>query len=97
MAQSVGGAHFAEHAGEHMRFARQATGEVVALVQEIALEMHAQAVVNNELRDRARQMQDNTRQTNLQLQQQTQQTKNLVKHTMELLGSLRAFKLPSPS
>ena len=97
MVQSAGGTHFAEHAGEHMRLARQATGELVALVQEIALEMCAQAVVHNELRDRARQMQDNTRQTNLQLQQQTQQTKNLVKHTMELLGSLRAFKLPNPS
>ncbi|MEZ5582097.1 MAG: methyl-accepting chemotaxis protein [Candidatus Competibacteraceae bacterium] len=95
ISQVVDGSRLAEQAGEQMRKTQETTAELVAAVQQIASRSQVQAQTSAGLLDRARQIQESTRQTSQQLQEQTEQTNNLVEYARDLLNSVRLFKLPA--
>ncbi len=94
ISQVVEGSRLAELAGEQMRRTQEATAELVASVQQIAARSTEQARISEELLVRAQQIRESTQQTSQRLQEQTIQTNNLVEYAMNLLSSVRVFKLP---
>lgn len=95
ISQVVDGSRLAEQAGDQMKRTQETTAELVAAVQQIASRSQEQARVSAELLDRAQQIQEGTRQTSQQLQEQTVQTTNLVEYAKNLLNSVRVFRLPA--
>ncbi|MEE4380098.1 MAG: methyl-accepting chemotaxis protein [Candidatus Competibacteraceae bacterium] len=95
ISQVVDGSRLAEQAGEQMRKTQETTADLVAVVQQIASRSQEQAKTSTGLLERARQIQESTRQTSQQLQEQTVQTNNLVGYARNLLSSVRLFKLPA--
>jgi methyl-accepting chemotaxis protein len=94
ISQVVDGSRLAEQAGEQMRRTQETTADLVAAVQQIAVRSQEQAKISSGLLERARQIQESTRQTSQQLEEQTIQTNNLVEYANNLLASVRVFKLP---
>ncbi len=95
ISQVVDGSRLAEQAGDQMKRTQETTAELGAAVQQIASRSQEQARVSGELLDRAHQIQESTRQTSQQLQEQTVQTTNLVEYAKNLLNSVRVFRLPA--
>ena len=95
ISQVVDGSRLAEQAGDQMKRTQETTAELVAAVQQIASRSQEQARVSNELLGRARQIQESTRQTSQQLQEQTVHTTSLVEYARGLLNSVRVFRLPA--
>jgi len=93
--QVVDGSRLAEQAGDQMKRTQETTAELVDAVQEIAARSQAQARMSNQLLERAQQIQEGTRKTSQQLQEQTIQTTNLVDYAKNLLNSVRVFRLPA--
>ena len=94
ISQVVEGSRLAEQAGDQMKHTQQSTAELVAAVQQIAASSQDQARVSGELLGRAQQIQQSTRQTSQQLQQQNIQTSRLAEFAQNLLDSVRVFRLP---
>ena len=94
ISQVVEGSRLAEQAGDQMKHTQQSTAELVAAVQEIAASSQDQARVSGELLGRAQQIQQSTRQTSQQLQEQNVQTSRLAEFAQNLLDSVRVFRLP---
>ncbi len=94
IAQVVEGSRLAEQAGQQMLSTERSTADLVAAVRQIAARSQEQAVVSQQLRERAEVIRESTRQTSQQLQEQTLQTDNLVRFSQDLLTSVRVFQLP---
>jgi methyl-accepting chemotaxis protein len=95
ISQVVEGSKLAEQAGEQMKRTQETTADLVAAVQQIASRSHDQERMSNDLLGRAKQIQESTRQTSQQLQEQTIHTTNLVGYAKDLLNSVRVFRLPT--
>lgn len=95
ISQVVDGSRLAEQAGDQMKRTQETTADLVAAVQQIASRSQEQARVSGKLLDRAEQIQESTRQTSQQLQEQTVQTNNLVGYAEGLLNAVRVFRLPA--
>lgn len=95
ISQVVDGSKLAEQAGDQMKRTQETTADLVAAVQQIASRSQDQARMSSELLSRAQQIQEGTRQTSQQLNEQTVQTTNLVEYARSLLSSVRVFRLPT--
>lgn len=95
ISQVVDGSRLAEQAGDQMKRTQETTSELVDAVQQIADRSQEQARISSQLLSRAQQIQEGTRQTSQQLQEQTVQTTNLVEYAKNLLNSVRVFRLPT--
>ncbi|MCC7221457.1 MAG: hypothetical protein IT490_12105 [Candidatus Contendobacter sp.] len=95
ISQVVDGSKLAEQAGDQMKRTQETTADLVAAVQQIASRSQDQARMSSELLSRAQQIQEGTRQTSQQLNEQTVQTTNLVEYARNLLSSVRVFRLPT--
>lgn len=95
ISQVVDGSKLAEQAGDQMKRTQETTADLVAAVQQIASRSQDQARMSSELLSRAQQIQEGTRQTSQQLNEQTVQTTNLVWYARNLLSSVRVFRLPT--
>lgn len=93
--QVVEGSRLAERAGEQMKETQNTTANLVQVVQQIATASRQQAQISNELRERAKLIQQSTQETGGQLEEQTIQTDRLVEYSKQLIESIRVFKLPS--
>ncbi|MFZ4792134.1 MAG: methyl-accepting chemotaxis protein [Candidatus Competibacteraceae bacterium] len=94
ISQVVDGSRLAEQAGNQMRYTQETTADLVAAVQQIAARSQEQSQVSTVLLDRAQQIQESTRQTQRQMQEQIVQTTNLVEYAQNLLSAVRVFRLP---
>ncbi len=95
IAQVVKGTTLAQQAGNEMKATRDATAELVQLVQQIAEGAQTQAETSEKLRERAVQIQATTERTFQQLQEQGKQTDRLVGYSGNLVESVGVFKLPA--
>lgn len=95
ISQVVDGSRLAEQAGDQMKRTQQTTAELVAAVQQIASRSQDQSRVSSDLLGRAEQIQESTRQTSQQLQEQNVQTSRLAEFAQGLLDSVRVFRLPA--
>ncbi|MFC1664564.1 methyl-accepting chemotaxis protein [Pseudomonadota bacterium] len=93
--QVVEGSQLAEEAGKQMAETQQSTGRLVTAVGEIASSSEQQARIGQDLRGRASQVVQRTRDTAQQMLEQLEQTKNLVTFSDNLLSSVSVFKLPN--
>jgi methyl-accepting chemotaxis protein len=94
--QVVEGSRLAEQAGDRMTETQSTTAKLVKAVREIASSSQIQAQITNELRKRARQIEESTTETQVQLREQTRQTDNLLIFSKGLVDTVKVFKLPSP-
>ncbi|MDX1605079.1 MAG: methyl-accepting chemotaxis protein [Candidatus Competibacterales bacterium] len=94
IAQVIEGSRLAKAAGEQMQRTRDSTGDLVESVQQIAASSREQARTTTALLDRAELTEQSTRQTQQRLQEQREQTENLVRYARELVNSVRVFELP---
>ncbi len=94
ISQVVEGSRLAEQAGEQMRQTRDSTANLVDSVRQIAERSQDQARASNELRTRADQIQESTRNTRTHLEQQTALTARLVQYAKGLLSAVQVFQLP---
>ncbi len=92
--QVMEGTRLAEQAGVRMNETKQTTEELVAFIQQIALNAQNQIEVNKQLRKRTDQVLRSSRQTAEQLREQGTMTESLVKYARQLLMTVRVFKLP---
>jgi methyl-accepting chemotaxis protein len=92
--QVIEGSQLAEQAGEQMKDTQNTTANLVQVVEQIAMASKQQAQISNDLRERAAAIQESTLVTAKQLDEQTEQTDNLVESSKELMESIRVFKLP---
>jgi len=83
----------AEIAGQKMSETERITQELVDAVRQIAAHSEEQSRIAIELRDQARGIQQQTRETGQQLSEQLVQTDNLASYSRQLLESVRVFKL----
>ncbi len=93
--QVVDGSRLAEQAGQQMQLTQQTTAELVESVRQIAFSSQEQAKISAELLNRAGDIRKSTEQTSLKLNEQAEQTSNLVEYARALLGAVRVFKLPA--
>jgi twitching motility protein PilJ len=92
--QVVEGSRLAEQAGEQMRETQHTTAALGKSVREIAESSQSQAMISNELRNRAGQIVESTLQTNQQLEAQGEQTARLLGFSSRLVEAVNVFKLP---
>ncbi len=92
--QVVEGSRLAEEAGKQMRETQQTTAELGASVRQIAEGSQTQAMVSNELRNRAGQIVESTLQTNQELEAQGVQTARLLDFSSRLVDAVNVFRLP---
>lgn len=92
--QVVEGSRLAEQAGEQMRETQQTTAELGTSVRQIAEGSQSQAMISNELRNRAGQIVESTLQTNQQLEAQGEQTARLLAFSSRLVEAVNVFRLP---
>lgn len=93
--QVVDGSRLAEQAGEQMKHTQETTTELASVVRQIADRSQDQARVSVELLGRAQQIQEGSQQTTDQLREQTLYTERLVAFSIELVDSVKVFKLPT--
>lgn len=94
ISQIVEGSRLAEQAGERMKLTQRNTAELVSAVQNIAAQSQDQANTSTQLRQRAAEIEKSTEQTNVELQQQTLQTNQLLAYAQGLVESVQVFRLP---
>ena len=92
--QVVEGSRLAEQAGEQMRETQQTTAELGESVRQIAEGSQSQAMISNELRNRAGLIVQSTLQTNQELEAQGQQTARLLDFSSRLVEAVNMFRLP---
>jgi twitching motility protein PilJ len=90
----VSGTAMAERAGTEMKTTRDTTAELVQLVQQIASQSQAQAVVTESLRKQAAGIVVSSSETHDQLESQRGHTDLLVEYSDSLLASVNVFTLP---
>ncbi len=93
--QVVDGTELAQAAGGQMEVTQKTTSELANAVEQIAKQSQAQAQVSIKLLTLAEQVQNSTRDTSAELEQQSSQTENLVEYANRLVESVAVFKLPS--
>ncbi len=94
ISQVIKGTALAQQAGNEMRENREATANLVQLVQLIAADSKAQTETTKRLQERALQIQKSTEQTFENLQSQGIQTERLVDYSNSLVKSVGVFVLP---
>lgn len=94
ISQVADGTKLAEQAEQSMRETQQATNDLVRSVQHIATSSVEQVRINKQLLDRAKQIQQSTEQTGLQMIEQTKSTDTLVDYSDNLVSIVSVFKLP---
>lgn len=94
ISQVVDGTRLAEQAGEQMRKTRDSTENLVSSVREIATTSAQQVQIGGELQNRATNIQESTRKTGEQLQQQSLITVRLVDYARSLVKAVQVFQLP---
>ncbi|MCG8312960.1 MAG: methyl-accepting chemotaxis protein [Pseudomonadales bacterium] len=92
--QVVEGSERSELAGEMMRDTQKHTKDLVNAVAKIAERAINQAKINERLKEEANQIREKTQETDQELKQQSQDTRNLVDFSDHLLKSVNTFKLP---
>jgi twitching motility protein PilJ len=92
--QVVRGTELAQQAGNEMRETRDATAELVQLVQSIAASSKNQSETSHRLVERAKQIQASSSETNNQLKSQAQRADLLVNLSSGLVKSVGVFTLP---
>ena len=97
IAQVVEGTELAHAAGGQMEATQKTTSELANAVEQIARQSLAQSKVSDSLRDQAAQVQTSTEETSVELEQQSNQTVNLVVFSRQLVDSVSVFKLPEAS
>ena len=95
--QVVEGSERSELAGEMMLDTQKQTKELVNAVAKIAERAINQAKINERLKEEASQIREKTQETDQELKQQSQDTRNLVDFSDHLLKSVNTFKLPENS
>ena len=95
ISQVVDGSRLAEQAGERMQETQDSTAALAGSVQRIAETSLVQAKVSNALRGRAREIEESTKKTSQQLQEQGVQTGKLLDYAQSLVESVRVFTLPA--
>lgn len=90
----VDGSRLAESAGKQMQETREITGTLIAAVKEIAANTERQAEISNQLRERAQVINESTRDTTRELDEQLTQTQSLTDFCKQLISSVKIFKLP---
>lgn len=93
--QVVDGTELAQQAGEQMKETQQSTEDLVQLVQNIASNSRDQAQATSHLRSRAEEIRESTRETRRSLDEQSEQTHQLLNFSQQLLTKVDIFKLPS--
>jgi methyl-accepting chemotaxis protein len=94
ISQVVRGTDLAQQAGNEMRETRETTADLVQLVQRIAASSTSQSETSQRLVERAKQIQKSTEETYEQLQDQGNQTEQLVNLSDLLVASVGVFNLP---
>jgi methyl-accepting chemotaxis protein len=84
----------AEQAGEQMQQTRDSTSRLVESVKLIAKDAEDQERLGIELQMHASSIQECTRKTHTQMQEQTQYSKRLVQFAKGLLTAVQVFTLP---
>ncbi|MFO1351936.1 MAG: hypothetical protein U1F68_15185 [Gammaproteobacteria bacterium] len=77
-----------------MKETQESTAALVASVRRIAEGSQVQAKMSDELRIRARQIEESTLKTNQRAAEQNVQTDNLLSYASRLVDAVRVFKLP---
>lgn len=93
--QVVAGSRMAEQAGEHMLQTQDSTTRLVESVKQIAKDTEDQVRLGAELQAHAHSIQESTRKTRSQMEEQTQYTKRLVQFAKGLLTAVQVFTLPN--
>jgi methyl-accepting chemotaxis protein len=84
----------AERAGEQMQQTETKTGQLVDSVRQIARTTEEQSKASGVLQQRAVQLQEGSRNTTVQLDAQSVETKKLVDFAQDLVQSVSVFRLP---
>ncbi len=92
--QVVAGSRMAEQAGEHMLQTQESTTRLVDSVKQIAKDAEDQMRLSVELQGHAQSIQESTRKTRSQMEEQTQYSKRLVQFAKGLVAAVQVFKLP---
>ena len=95
IAQVVDGTELAQAAGGQMEETQKTTSELANAVEQIFRRSITQAKVTETLRDQAAQVQSSTEETSSELEQQSNETVNLVEFSKRLVESVGVFKLPA--
>lgn len=90
----VTGSKIAGTAGQQMSLTEEATRKLAASIKEIAGYSEEQAQTSKELRDRASRLQHSADKTRQQLEQQDNQTGQLIENANKLLNVVQQFILP---
>jgi methyl-accepting chemotaxis protein len=94
--QVVAGSRLAGQAGDHMLRTKDSTARLVESVRQIAEDAADQIRLSSELQQHAQSIQDSTRKTRSQLEEQNQHTRRLVQYSKGLLTAVQVFTLPAP-
>lgn len=94
ISQVAEGTRLAEQAGLSMKETQMVTNELVRSVQHIASSSVDQVRINEQLLDRAKQIQQSTEQTGREMVEQTKSTDTLVDYSDNLVSIVSVFKLP---
>ena len=92
--QVVDGTKLAEQAGDEMKKTLDSTKDLVASVANISTKSQEQAVIAEQLLDRAENIKDQSQETGKRLTNQLEQTKKLASYAERLMSSVSVFKLP---
>ncbi len=92
--QVVAGSRMAEEAGEQMQQTRDSTKRLVESVKQIAQDAEYQTRLGSELQLHASSIQESTRKTRTQMEEQTQYSKRLVQFAKGLVAAVQVFTLP---
>ncbi len=95
IAQVVDGTELAQAAGGQMEETQKTTSELANAVGQILKRSITQAKVTENLRDQASDVQKSTEETSSELEQQSEETVNLVEYSRRLVESVSVFKLPT--
>lgn len=93
--QVVEGSAQAQRAGEQMRLTQQITDRLVAQVRDIATASEQQKSMSVELLESVQRIGDSTEQTAQQIEAQNKEAELLLQASVELIGSVNVFKLPT--
>lgn len=97
ISQVIDGTKLAEQAGNAMNNTLSSTENLVASVAEISQSSEKQSSIAQELLERAKNIQERSKETSGELNTQLEQTKELASYAEKLLSSVAIFKLPKAS
>ncbi|MDH5353392.1 MAG: methyl-accepting chemotaxis protein [Gammaproteobacteria bacterium] len=95
IAQVVDGTELAQAAGGQMEETQKTTSELAHSVEQILRRSILQAKATQVLRNLAAEVQTSTEETSKELEQQSNETVNLVEYAKRLVESVSVFKLPA--